>query len=119
MMLIKKENFKDFFAKNETPTDTTAIVATLTATADSLSNISYTYTYDLSDMLTQQLHSDNQVETLDFMLVPVSVTTNSSTGSVTSVKQSQTISATRIRSANNPDYPMDIELVYSGFSKKY
>jgi hypothetical protein len=119
MMLIKKENFKDFFAKNETPTDTTAIVATLTATADSLSNISYTYTYDLSDMLTQQLHSDNQVETLDFMLVPVSVTTNTSTGSVTSVKQSQTISATRIRSANNPDYPMDIELVYSGFSKKY
>ena len=49
------------------------------------------------------------------MLVPVSVNSNTSTGSVSAVKQLQTISATRIRSANNGVNPMDIEMVYSGF----
>ena len=68
-------------------------------------------------MLTHQIRSHQQVEELTFVLVPVAVTTNSSTGAVVSVKPLQTISATCIRSANNPLTPMDIELVYAGFSR--
>ena len=70
-------------------------------------------------MLTKQIRSRNKVEELTYVLVPVSVTTNSSTGAILSVKPLQTISATCIRSANHPDFPMDIEVVYAGFSKTH
>lgn len=117
MMLIQKEKMDSFFSKNKVPSDSVAIVTALTATTDSLSNVTYQYKYDLSDMLTHQIRSHQQVEELTFVLVPVAVTTNSSTGAVVSVKPLQTISATCIRSANNPLTPMDIELVYAGFSR--
>ena len=71
-------------------------------------------------MLAQQLRSsDKTIQELNFILVPVTVTTNSSTSTVTSVKQQQTLSATRIRSANDESKPMDVELVYSGFRNKH
>ena len=118
MLLIKLDYFNDFFTKNELPSDTAAILANLTATTDSLDNITYTYTYDLSGLLTQQLRSGEPIDELKFMLVPVAVTTSSSSSSttITSVKQLQTISATRIRSAQNAIQPIDLEMVYSGFS---
>ena len=96
-----------------------AILATLTAATDSLANVSYSYTYDLSTLLTNQLRSDNPVDEVTFMLVPVAITTASSSSSatITAVKQLQTISATCIRSADNPVDPMDIEMVYAAFNK--
>lgn len=120
MLLIKADRFADFFAKNELPSDTSAILATLTAVPDSLEKISYTYTYDLSALLTQQLRSNQPVEELKFMLVPVAASTSggSSATTVTSVKQLQTISATCIRSSQNTLRPIDLEMVYSGFSCK-
>lgn len=119
MLLIKASHFNDFFAKNELPSDTAAILAALTATTDSLDNVSYTYTYDLSELLTQQLRSGQQVDELTFMLVPVAVATanSSSSSTITSVKQLQTISATRIRSAQNALQPIRLEMVYSGFHR--
>ena len=119
MLLIKASHFNDFFAQNELPSDTAAILAALTATTDSLDNVSYTYTYDLSELLTQQLRSNQQVEELRFMLVPVAVATanSSSSSTITSVKQLQTISATRIRSAQNELQPIRLEMVYSGFHR--
>jgi hypothetical protein len=117
MMLIQKENMAEFFSTNKTPSDSVAIITSLSATTDSLSNVIYQYSYDLSDMLTKQIRSEQKVDQLTFVLVPVAITTNSSTGAILSVKPLQTISATCIRSANNPDIPMDIEVVYAGFSK--
>jgi hypothetical protein len=67
-------------------------------------------------MLTHHIRSQQKVDQLTFVLVPVAVSTNSSTGSIQSVKPLQTISATCIRSANNPLTPMDLEMVYAGFS---
>jgi hypothetical protein len=119
MMLIKEDKFESFFANNERPTDTIALVAALATKADSLNNPTYSYTYNLSDMLAQQLRATEKEEVLNFMLVPVTVTANSSTSAITSVKQQQTISTTRIRSANNTDKPMDIEVVYAGFRNKH
>lgn len=117
MMLIQKEKMAEFFSTNKTPSDSVAIITSLSATTDSLSNVIYQYSYDLSDMLTKQIRSEQKVDQLTFVLVPVAITTNSSTGAILSVKPLQTISATCIRSANNPDIPMDIEVVYAGFSK--
>lgn len=117
MMLIQKEEINTFFSKNEMPSDSVAIIAALTATSDTLGNINYKYTYDLSKLLTRQIRNKVQTEYLNFVLVPVAVTSNTSTGSIQSVKPLQTISATLIRSANNQETPMDIEMVYAGFSK--
>ena len=117
MMLIQKEEMNKFFSTNKTPSDSVAIITSLSASADSLSNVTYQYSFDLSGMLTKQIRSQQKVDQLTFVLVPVAITTNASTGSILSVKPLQTISATCIRSANNPDIPMNIEVVYAGFSK--
>ncbi len=117
MMLVKESNYDTFFAKNELPNDTSAIVATLSSQTDTTGNVSYFYSYDLSTLLTNQLRATQRDDILNFVLVPVSVETSNSTSTITSVKQLQTISATRIRSAANTSQPMDIEVVYSGFNK--
>lgn len=117
MLLVLEDKMESFFAKKEVPSDTVAILAPLSAVADTLGNISYSYTYDLSGMLTQQLRAANPQEQLDFVLVPVTVENASSSTSITSVKQLQTISTTYIRSANNSVQPMDVEMLYSGFNK--
>ena len=116
MMLIKKDKLEDFFAKNQTLSDSIAIVAALASSTDDSDRTTYNYTYDLSSMLTTQLRSQEDIQDLTFTLVPVSIESNTN-GQITAVKQLQTISATRIRSANNLDAPMDIELVYAGFNK--
>jgi hypothetical protein len=116
MLLIEQSKHEEFFAKNELPNDTTAILASLAATTDSLNNVSYSYTYDLSKAITQQIRKEeNRNNVLSFMLVPVAATTNSS-GSITAIKQLQTISTTRIRSAQNTNTPITLEMVYSGFN---
>ena len=116
MLLLLADRQETFFAKNELPSDTVALLASLSAQTDSLAHVTYSYTYDLSSMLTKQLRKDEKVERLEFVLVPVSVVSNSSQGGINAVKPLQTISATRIRSANNSINPMDIEMVYSGFN---
>lgn len=118
MMLIREDKLDTFFASNELPSDTTAIVSSLSASEDESGKVSYSYTYDLSPLLTQQLRAEEIQDEIKFVLVPVSVVSNSSTGAITSVKQLQTISATRIRSAHNAVEPMDIEVVYAGFNKR-
>ena len=82
---------------------------------DSAGNTIYYYSYDLSDFLHNQLRQDSLSEELKMMLVPVTVTTgttNSATTTISSVKQKQTLSATKIKSAQNG---MNLKLVYSGF----
>ncbi len=117
MLLIREDKMETFFAKNELPTDTTAILGSLTTVVDTLGNISYSYQYSLAGLLTQQLRLSTPQTQMHFLLVPVTVTTVNS--SITSVKQLQTISATRIRSSHNSGYPMNIELLYSGFNTAY
>ena len=115
MMLIQKEKMSEFFSTNKTPSDSVAIITSISATTDSVGNATYQYSFDMSDMLTKQIRSEQKADQLTFVLVPVAITTNTSTGAILSVKPLQTISATRIRSANNPITPMDIEVVYAGF----
>lgn len=118
MLLVLEDKMESFFAKNELPSDTAAILSALNVKADTVGNLSYGYTYDLSGLLTQQLHSDQHVEQLNFYLVPVAVQNAPSSTNISSVKPLQTISSTCIRSANNSQNPMNIKMVYSGFNKR-
>ena len=120
MLLIKEESMDRFFRNRELPTDSCALLSDLTQGVDSLGNTVYYYTYDMSDFLTSQLRQWEKKENLtvpelQMVLVPVSVETSStvySSSTVSAVRQQQTVSATKIRSAKNG---MDLKIVYSGF----
>lgn len=114
MLLIKEQSVDRFFANKELPSDTCALLGALTTDKDSVGNTIYYYSYDLSVFITNQLRQQNNDSILNMLLVPVTVgtSTTSSTTVVSSVRQQQTMSATKIKSAKNG---MQLELVYSGF----
>lgn len=115
MLLIREQSMDRFFTNKELPTDTCALLSTLTQGTDSTGNTIYYYTYDLSDFLHNQLRQDSLDTELRMMLVPVNVSTSTSsaaTTTISAVKQKQTMSATKIKSAQNG---MNLKLVYSGF----
>ena len=115
MLLIREESKERFFQNKELPTDTCALLGQLTQGTDSMGNYIYYYTYDLSDFMTNQLRQESGDSVLNMLLVPVTVETSTtaySTAAVSSVREQQTMSATKIRSAKNG---MKFELVYSGF----
>lgn len=117
MLLIKESSMERFFQQKELPSDTVAILSALTSGVDSEGQTIYYYTYDMSTLLTNQLRQTDNPDTLQMLLVPVSVETSgtSSSATITAVKQSQTLSATMIRSAQNAEKPMTMKVVYSGF----
>ena len=123
MLLIKADAVDRFFSSNELPSDTCALLQSISIESDSLDQTYYCYSYDLSSLLTQQLRRQTESgeslpDTLKMVLVPVDVTTtatSSTSTAVTAVKHKQTISATVIRSANIQNDPMQLEVVYSGF----
>lgn len=114
MLLIRESSVTRFFKNKELPSDTCALLSSLTQGTDSLGKSIYYYSYDLSDFLTNQLRQEANDTTLNMILMPVTVetSTTSSATVVSSVQQQQTISATKIRSAKNG---MKLEIVYSGF----
>ena len=115
MLLVKEESMERFFKNRELPTDTCALLGTLTQATDSVGNETYYYSYDLSQFLTNQLRKESNDSILDMLLVPVTIETSStsySSTTVSSVRQQQTMSATKILSAKNG---MQLEIIYSGF----
>lgn len=118
-MLLVKESSKDrFFSQLEMPSDTCALLATLTQETDSAGAYIYCYNFDLSTLLTQQIrkHDNNGGETdqeLRMLLVPVTVNrASASSTTITRVKEEQTLSATIIQSPFNG---LMLKMVYSGF----
>ena len=116
MLLIKEESMNRFFAKREFPSDTCALLSALLQGTDSAGNATYYYTYDMSDFLTNQLRKRTTNDELRMVLVPVTVTagvTGVANMQYASVRQQQTVSATKIKSANTG---MKFEIVYCGFT---
>ena len=116
MLLIKEESIQRFFANRELPSDTCALLSPLTQGTDSNGDSYYYYTFDMSDFLTNQLRQQTNDKELKMMLVPVTVnssTSGTSESAYTAVRQQQTMSATKIKSAKNG---LKFEIVYSGFS---
>lgn len=114
MLLVREASAERVLKGSEIPTDTCAIVGTLTQGTDSLGNPTYYYSYDLATLLTYELRKDSTPAWLDMRLVPVNVqtATTSSTTIISSVKEAQTLSATKIRSAASG---LTLKMVYSGF----
>lgn len=117
MLLIKESAIDRFFTKRELPSDTCALLAEFSKGTTKDGKTEYFYTYDMSALLTHQLRSTNNPDTLNMLMVPVDVitATNNNTTYIISIKQQQTVSATKTFSANNAENPMNIEVVYSGF----
>lgn len=119
MLLIKESSMQRFFEERELPSDTVAILASLSSSTDNFGVTSYFYTYNLAQLITDQVRHSSLPDVLDMCLVPVSVESpegsSGITTSITSVQESQTISATVIRSAKNEDNPLTLEVLYSGF----
>ena len=117
-MLLIKENYKEeFFDDLRLPSDTVAILSTLTKETDDVGFSYYCYNFDLSAMLTRQLRNYEKTrkledETLQLLLVPVTVSRSSSNNSITRVREEQTVSATLIQS---PYSGLILKVVYSGF----
>ena len=111
MLLIKESSMERFFSKKELPADSCALLGSLIQGKDSVGNPLYYYNYDMSNFLTDQLRHEELDAVLHMVLVPVTVSITSS-GTISAVKQQQTASATKIRSAKNG---MNLKIVYSGF----
>ena len=117
MLLVRKSDLPKLFNDEIVLSDSIAMYATLQSVTDTLDVTTYSYEFDLSTLLTKQLRED-RFETLDMLLVPVSLTTGSTTSSVTSVidiAYNQSLTATEIYSAQHPEHKLELEVVYSGF----
>jgi len=116
MLLIRKSDLELFFSDNIELSDSIAMYATLEASTDTLDVTTYSYEFDLSTILTKQLRED-RFETLDMLLVPVTVSTTTTTSSytITDIEYNQSLTATEIYSAQHPTYKLELEVVYSGF----
>lgn len=113
-----------FFENKELPLDTVAILSSLFSGVDSVGNTIHYYSFDISTVLTNILHAPQEQisnqETLRMALVPVTVSFSASNSTqITSIKEAQTISATRLYSAKNPATHMSLQVVSSLFSKIY
>ena len=113
MLLIRKNDLTRFFNEEITLSDSIAMYAVLQSATDTLDVTTYSYVFDLSTLMTKQLR-ENQFNTLDMLLVPITVTTNSSS-TVIGVSYNQSLTATEIYSAKHPDHHLELEVVYSGF----
>lgn len=120
MMLLNEEYYHKVFVEGAHPSDTSAVFGTLTSEYDTLTTkYNYYYSFDLSFAFTQMLHQKSyNTDTIKMLLIPVDLgyTSTSSTSYISSVRMQQSVSATKILSSRNPLIPMDIEVVYSGFS---
>lgn len=112
-----------FFENKELPTDTVAVLSSLYSGVDANGNTIYYYSFDISSVLTNVLHSDPSQfvlgqHTLRMAMVPVSVVA-STNGGVISIKEAQEVSATRLYSEKNPAAHMTLQVVSSLFSNIY
>ena len=116
MLLIRRDDLQRFFTESMSLSDSIAMYATLQSKTDTLDVTTYTYEFDLSTLLTEQLRKDRFGQ-LEMLLVPVTVnsSSSSSTSAVVQIEYDQSLTATEIYSAQHPEYKLELEVVYSGF----
>lgn len=119
MMLIKQDSLANFFQYGKLPDETYAMHSQLTPVLNDSNFYEYVYSFDMSTLLMKEQRDTTNVEdTLKMVLLPVHIETSmsGSTSYISAVKLQQDVSATKIRSSQNAEQPIDIEVVYSGFS---
>lgn len=116
LLLIRKGDLEAFFNDEIMLSDSIAMYATLQSVTDTLDVTTYSYEFDISTLLTKQLRED-RYETLDMLLVPITVATSTTSSSTTivDINYNQSLTATEIYSAQHPEHHLELEVVYSGF----
>ena len=126
-MLLVLDSIRDEFFRDKLLmlSTTYASHSSLLTGLDSYNEQEYYYSFDLRNILMEMQRKElsnpgyldqNPIQTMT--LVPISVdqtTSSNGTTSITAIKQLQTLSATIIPSPTNPDTPLVLEVVYSGF----
>jgi hypothetical protein len=125
MLLIKESAVKDFFDKKELPSDTSTVAVlgqVAYAEIGTTGTYEYYYSYNVAKIIANDLKvaSEKKIPLIDepMVLVPVSVTTTSSSSgstSITALKQQYKMSAVTIRSGKHQKHPMRLDVVFSGF----
>lgn len=121
MLLIKEDAFDRFFYDDAVISDTCAMYSDTYQELDSTTaEKRYYYKFSMASLLTTYLRDTvgSLSDTLHMIMVPVDITTtqSSSTTVISSISQKQTWTVTSVRSSSSESEPMDIEIVYSGFS---
>ncbi len=116
MLIIRESDLEKLFNDEIVLSDSIAMYATLQSVTDTLDVTTYSYEFDISTLLTEQLRK-NRFETLDMLLVPITVTTTTTSSSytITDISYNQSLTATEIFSAQHPEHHLELEVVYSGF----
>jgi len=122
MLLIGEEEYEEVFRKGKILSDSTVVYSTLLSEYDTASTqYNYYYQFNLSTAFTQMLHNQLHKDTIQLVLVPVDLgyAVSSSSTYVASIHLKQSVSATVIRSSRDLLNPMDVEVIYSGFSSSH
>ncbi|MBN2767136.1 MAG: DUF4270 domain-containing protein [Paludibacteraceae bacterium] len=117
LLLVNNSLYDEFFRKRQLPTDSTAILASLSYELDSVdrSKYNYYYSFDMAKMISTTFKNQPEFNGhLEMMLVPVSLTYDGN-NNVIEIKHQNTMSTTKIRSGAAQDNPMKLKMVYSGF----
>lgn len=121
-LLIKESAVERFFTNKELPSDTCAILSTLTYEINQDNDsIEYYYKFDISSILSQQIVKNEATQLFEvsnnlenLVLIPVRIEFNSSSA-VTAIKNQSLIGSTTLCGANHPTRPMRVNILYSGF----
>lgn len=111
--LIKQSKITDFVRENHIPQtyDSIAVLGTYDSTNKN-------YVFDLSYFLNYEIPlqslNDKSDETLELLLVPSTVVLNSA-GAITHIRSMRKLGAVTLRSGSNPNSPMRMKVIYSGF----
>lgn len=131
VLLIKcghnNERLHSFFENKELPSDTVAVLSTLYSSVNKQGDTEWYYSFDISTLITNILHTDPKALPLDeselrVALVPVTTVTstnNNGRTAVVSIKEAQTVSATQLYSTKNPAAQTTLQVVSSRFYKDY
>lgn len=111
MLLIKASKVADFITQNHVPISRDSIAVLATYDSDDQN-----YVFDMSYFLDYEVRRDenNFTEVDELVMIPVSVTLNSS-GSITSVRAQRKVGAVTLRSGFNNDSPLRVKIIYNGF----
>jgi len=120
LMIIKESAFNRFFSKRELPSDSCAIIGTFGSETNAETNsYDYFYSFNLATLLTTEFRNStlNQTllpDSLNLLLVPVSVSYNSSS-TIAEVKQQNLMNAVTLSSHKHLIRPIRLNTVFSGF----
>lgn len=118
MLLINRDSVSVFFKNDHLPSADYSVVGMLSKTVNVEKTYDYYYDFDLNTILQNELRKTEHKETMQMVMIPVTVeySTSQSSTYITKVKIDQTITSTIIHSAQDVTKPLNIDVVFSGFT---